>query len=105
MMTRKISLSEWIANYQRLCQSQSPCDQRFESSILQQRRGDGEDFKNIVGYTSVAVTACETDHYILVVFVVMSKEEGSMYSERLHIPIVLGRMSTSASSVEMFQQI
>ena len=23
-----------------------------------------------------AVTACETDHYILVVFVVMSKEEG-----------------------------
>ena len=26
-----------------------------------------------------AVTACETDHYILVVFVVMSKEERSMY--------------------------
>ena len=34
----------------------------------------------------------------------MSKEEESMYSERLHIPMVLGRMSTSASSVEMFQQ-
>ena len=26
-----------------------------------------------------AVTACETDHQILVVFVMMSKEEGSMY--------------------------
>ena len=26
-----------------------------------------------------AVTACGTDHYILVVFVMMSKEEGSMY--------------------------
>ena len=46
------------------------------------------------------VTACETDYYILVVFVVMSKEEGSMYRERLHIPVVLGRMSTSSNSVE-----
>ena len=42
-----------------------------------------------------AVTACETDHYILVVFVVMSKEERSMYRRKLHIPMVLGRMSTS----------
>ena len=33
----------------------------------------------------------------------MTKEEGSMYSERLHIPVVLGRISTSANSVEMFQ--
>ena len=29
-----------------------------------------------------AVTACETDHYILVVFVVMSKEERSMYRRK-----------------------
>ena len=36
-----------------------------------------------VGYTSVAVTACETDHYILVVFVVMSKEEGLCTVESL----------------------
>ena len=33
-----------------------------------------------------AVTACETDHYILVVFVVMSKEEGSMYSRKASYP-------------------
>ena len=52
-----------------------------------------------------AVTACETDHYILVVFVVMSKEEGSMYMERLHIPMILGRMGTSQASVETFQHI
>ena len=42
-----------------------------------------------------AVTACETGHYILIVFVVMSKEEGSMYRKRLHISVVLGRMDTS----------
>ena len=40
-------------------------------------------------------TAFETDHYILVVFVVMSKEERSMYRGRLHVPMVLGQMSTS----------
>ena len=39
------------------------------------------------------------------VFVVMSKEEGSMYRRKLHIPMVLGRMSTSSNSVEMFQHI
>ena len=50
-----------------------------------------------------AVTACETGHYILGVFVVMSKEEGSMYREGLHIPMVLGRMSTSSNSVETFR--
>ena len=33
----------------------------------------------------------------------MSKKEGSIYSERLHILMVLGRISTSASSVKMFQ--
>ena len=38
-----------------------------------------------------------------IVFVVMSKEEGSMYRERLHISIILGRMSTSANSVETFR--
>ena len=27
-----------------------------------------------------------------------------MYREKLHIPMVLGRMSTSANSVEIFQQ-
>ena len=58
-----------------------------------------------VGYTSVAVTACETDHYILVVFVVMSKEEGSMYRGKLHIPIVLGRMGTSQTSVKTFREV
>ena len=42
-----------------------------------------------------AVTACETDHYILVVFVVMSKEEGLCTVKRIHIPMVLGRMGTS----------
>ena len=36
------------------------------------------------------------------VFVVMSKEEGSMYSERLYISIILGRISTSSNSVESF---
>ena len=51
-----------------------------------------------------AVTACETDHYILVVFVVMSKEEGSMYRRKLHIPMILGRMGTSSNNIEMFQQ-
>ena len=35
----------------------------------------------------------------------MSKKEGSMYSERLYIPIVLGRISTSLNSVETFQQV
>ena len=52
-----------------------------------------------------AVTACETDHYILNVFVVMSKEEGLSTVGSLHILMVLGRISTSAHSVEMFQQI
>ena len=28
-------------------------------------------------------------------FVVMSKEEGSMYRKRLHIPMILGRIDTS----------
>ena len=56
-----------------------------------------------VGYTSVAVTACETDHYILVVFVVMSKEEESIYRRKPYISMILGRISTSANSVEMFQ--
>ena len=32
--------------------------------------------------TRYAVTACETGHYILVVFVVMSKEEGLCTVER-----------------------
>ena len=50
-----------------------------------------------------AVTAYKTDHYILVVFVVMSKEEGSMYRGKLHIPIILGRINTSSNSVETFQ--
>ena len=54
----------------------------------------------ISGY---AVTACETGHYILVVFVVMSKEEGICIVERLHISMILGRMSISSSSVETFQ--
>ena len=31
------------------------------------------------------LTACETDHYILVVFVVMSKEEGSMYRKKASV--------------------
>ena len=38
-----------------------------------------------------------------VVFVVMSKEEGLCTVGRLHILVVLGRMSTSSNSVEKFQ--
>ena len=35
----------------------------------------------------------------------MSKKEESIYRRKSHISIILGRISTSASSVEMFQQI
>ena len=48
------------------------------------------------------VTACETDYYILIVFVVMSKKEESMYSKRLYILKILGRISTSLISVKAF---
>ena len=56
---------------------------------------------NLLVIPRYAVTACETDHYILVVFVVMSKEEGSMYRGRLHIPVVLDRMSTSQTVLKL----
>ena len=51
-----------------------------------------------------AVTTCETNYYILIIFVVISKEEGLCIVEKLYIPMVLGRMGTSSSSVETFQQ-
>ena len=54
-------------------------------------------------YLDMQISACETDHYILIVFVVISKEEGLSIVESLHILMILGRISTSASSVEMFQ--
>ena len=50
--------------------------------------------------TRYAVTACETVTIYLFVFVVISKEEGSIYRR-----MVLGRISTSANSVEMFQYL
>ena len=34
----------------------------------------------------------------------MSREEESIYRRKPHISIILGRISTSANSVEMFQQ-
>ena len=49
------------------------------------------------------VTACETVTIYSLVFVVISKKEGLYTVERLHIPMVLGRMSTSSNSVEAFQ--
>ena len=49
------------------------------------------------------VTACEIDHYILSVFVVISKKEGLCIVERLYIPVILGRISTSSNSVKAFQ--
>ena len=33
----------------------------------------------------------------------MSKEEGSIYRRKSYISMILGRISTSANSVEMFQ--
>ena len=48
------------------------------------------------------VTACETDHYILIIFVVISKEEESIYRKRLYILIILGRISINLNSVESF---
>ena len=39
--------------------------------------------------------ACETVTIYWFVFVVMSKEEESIYRRKLHIPMVLGQMGTS----------
>ena len=49
------------------------------------------------------VTTCEIDHYILFIFVVISKKEESIYRERLYILIILDRISISLNSVKAFQ--
>ena len=36
------------------------------------------------------VTTCETDYYILVIFVVISKKEESIYRGKLYISMILG---------------
>ena len=48
------------------------------------------------------VTTCEIDYYILVIFVVISKKEESMYRERLYISITLGRIITSQIVLKRF---
>ena len=50
------------------------------------------------------VTTCEIDYYILIIFVVISKKEESIYRKRLYILMVLGRISTSLNSVESFNR-
>ena len=79
------------------------CGDETDQSGLRTRHCSGRRSILLLVLPRYAVTACETGHYILIVFVVMSKEEGSMYRERLYILMILGRMSTSANSVEMFQ--
>ena len=51
-----------------------------------------------------AVTACVRSIIIyLLIFVVISKEEESIYRKRVYILIILGRISTSSNSVKTFQ--
>ena len=52
-----------------------------------------------------AITRCETDHYILVIFVVISKKEESMYRRKLHIPIILDQISTSQTVLKRSNNI
>ena len=66
-----------------------------------ERRGGEREVLVIPRY---AVTACETVTIYWLVFVVMSKEEGLCTVGSLLIPMILGRISTSSNSVEMYQQ-